>query len=248
MFYVGVNHALPLSAHYVEMQGMGDRIRLRRTELKLTQEQLGRMVGISKQAVGQWESGAAVPTGPNLVDCAEALKVRERWLSSGRAPKEPMVEPQRKTLDSGSARGTIGAGRPFTIEELDVRAAAGAGAMVESEGKIGEWSLPSTLVRVASNSAAEAIKILTVVGDSMPSSFRPYDKVMVDTLDRNPTPPGIFVVWEGLGLVVKRVMALPHSDPPAVRIISENPDYPPYERTLDEAYIQGRVLGKWLWV
>lgn len=230
------------------MQGIGDRIRIGRIALGMTQEQLGRAIGVSKQAVGQWESGAAIPTGPNLVDCAEALKVRERWLSSGKPPKERSLEAERKTLDSDSARGTLSAGNPLTIEELDVRAAAGAGAMVESNGKIGEWTMPSNLIRVASNSVAEAIKILTVVGDSMPSSFRPYDKVMVDTRDCNPTPPGIFVVWEGLGLVVKRVMAVPHSDPPTVRIISENPDYPPYERTLDEAYIQGRVLGKWLWV
>jgi phage repressor protein C with HTH and peptisase S24 domain len=86
-----------------------------------------------------------------------------------------------------------------------------------------------------------------VVGDSMPVTFRPYDKVMVDTEDRTPSPPGIFVVWDGLNLVLKRVEYIAHSEPPRVRILSENPEYQPYERVVEEAYIQGRVLGKWLW-
>ena len=224
---------------------IGERIRARRLELDLTQEQIARACTVSKQAVNQWENGGKVPTGPNLVACAEILRVTERWLATGKPPKdrEGVIR-----LPQNEADTTYDGDRLITIDELDVRAAAGAGAMAESDNKITAWSLPNTLVRVASNSPAESLKILTVVGDSMPSSFRPYDKVIVDTNDRSPTPPGIFVVWEGIGLVVKRVMAIPHSDPPTVRIISENPEYPTYERTLGEAYIQGRVLGKWLWI
>jgi hypothetical protein len=71
---------------------------------------------------------------------------------------------------------------------------------------------------------------------------------MVDTGDVRPSPPGVFVVWDGLGFVVKRVEFMVHSDPPKVKITSDNPKYTPYERVLGEAYIQGRVLGKWLWV
>jgi hypothetical protein len=33
-----------------------------------------------------------------------------------------------------------------------------------------------------------------------------------------------------------------------VRITSDNGKYDPYERTLDEAYIQGRVIGQWRWL
>ena len=38
------------------------------------------------------------------------------------------------------------------------------------------------------------------------------------------------------------------SDPVRVKITSDNPKYDPYERTIDEAYIQGRVLGQWRWL
>lgn len=134
------------------------------------------------------------------------------------------------------------------IDELDVRAAAGAGQVIESEGKIGEWQFPRALVQMATNSPVERIKILAIVGDSMVPTYNPSEKVMVDTGDIRPSPPGIFVVWDGLGFVVKRVEFLAHSDPPRVKITSDNPKYAAYERVLGEAYIQGRVLGKWLWV
>ena len=52
----------------------------------------------------------------------------------------------------------------------------------------------------------------------------------------------------GLGLVVKRCQVVPHSAPPRVRITSDNPKYDGYERTLTEAYIQGRVIGQWRWL
>jgi len=135
-----------------------------------------------------------------------------------------------------------------SIAEVDVRAAMGAGSQDMNDTRIvNRWSLPTEFVRVATNAALENIRIITVVGDSMPVTFRPYDKVMVDTEDRTPSPPGIFVVWDGLSLVLKRVEYIAHSEPPRVRILSENPEYKPYERVVDEAYIQGRVLGKWLW-
>jgi phage repressor protein C with HTH and peptisase S24 domain len=134
------------------------------------------------------------------------------------------------------------------IDEVDVRAAAGAGSINDVEPIVAEWMFPKNLVRSATNAPTERIRILTVVGDSMPETFQPFEKVMVDTTDLTPTPPGVFVVWDGLGLVVKRVEHVAFSEPPTVRIMSDNPKYAPYERVLDEAHIQGRVLGKWQWV
>lgn len=136
---------------------------------------------------------------------------------------------------------------PATVDELDVRAAAGAGQLIESETKIGEWQLPRELVKLATNSPLERIKILTIIGDSMIPTYSPLEKVMVDTGDTRPAPPGVFVLWEGLGFVVKRVEHIPHSEPPRIKISSDNPKYSTYERVLEEAYIQGRVIGKWLW-
>ncbi|HEY5209913.1 MAG TPA: LexA family transcriptional regulator [Stellaceae bacterium] len=138
--------------------------------------------------------------------------------------------------------------RIVRIEELDVRASAGAGLTGDSERVIDTWQIPSAIVRAYSTAPASDLRIITVMGDSMEPALQPGQRVMVDTGDRKPSPPGIFVVWDGLGLVVKRVQMLPHSDPARVKITSDNPKYDPYERTIDEAYIQGRVIGQWRWL
>lgn len=70
---------------------------------------------------------------------------------------------------------------------------------------------------------------------------------MVDTQDRSPSPPGIFVVWDGFGLVVKRMEMVPYSDPPKVRLISRNREYSTLELPAEDVHINGRVFGKWLW-
>ena len=40
---------------------LGERIALARKKAGLSQEQLGDQLGVSRQAVSKWESGAAVP-------------------------------------------------------------------------------------------------------------------------------------------------------------------------------------------
>lgn len=53
--------------------------------------------------------------------------------------------------------------------------------------------------------------------------------------------PGILVLDDGMGLVAKRLEHLSNSDPPAVRFISDNHFYAPYERSAEEIRIIGRI-------
>jgi len=133
------------------------------------------------------------------------------------------------------------------IAELDVRAGAGGGALNSEEIEIALWQVPVDLVRGVTTAPAPALRILTVYGDSMEPDFPPGCRVMVDTSDVTPSPPGVFVAWDGIATVLKRVEHVPHSEPARVRFTSDNVRYQPYERTLDEAHIRGRVIGRWRW-
>jgi transcriptional regulator with XRE-family HTH domain len=150
--------------------------------------------------------------------------------------------------------GSGGRARPeqpdgaLRIEELDVRASAGDGLTGDGEKIVAQWQIPTELVRAYSTAPADEMRIITVLGDSMEPTLQAGQRVLVDTGDRTPSPPGIFVVWDGLGLVVKRVQAIAHSEPTRVKITSDNPKYENYERSLAEAYIQGRVIGQWRWL
>lgn len=67
---------------YHHSMGTGDRIRRRRAELGLSQEQLARDTNVSKNTVTRWEAGA-VPGGENLDRLAEVLKVSTDWIMRG---------------------------------------------------------------------------------------------------------------------------------------------------------------------
>lgn len=54
-----------------------EKIRRRREERHLSQEELAEAVGVSRQAVSKWESGAAQPTGANRRALLQALDLQE---------------------------------------------------------------------------------------------------------------------------------------------------------------------------
>lgn len=110
-----------------------------------------------------------------------------------------------------------------------------------------EWQVPADWVSSVPTPGEKRLFIMPVLGKSMSPEFSPGDRVLVNAADRRPSPAGTFVVWDGISLVIKLVNYVPHSKPPRVQLISRDHDIPVYERNLDEAYIQGRVVGKWDW-
>ena len=66
--------------------------------------------------------------------------------------------------------------------------------------------------------------------------------VMIDTNRSTPSPPGIFILDDGVGLVAKRVDAIPNTRPQMLRLSSDNPAYSNYQRRIDEVRILGRIV------
>ncbi len=64
-------------------------IREAREKLNLNQSQLAELVGVSPQAVQQWESGATQPRGKRLNKIAEVLKLPPALMLFGTLPEEP---------------------------------------------------------------------------------------------------------------------------------------------------------------
>lgn len=64
---------------------LGDRITSRLLDTGLSAAELARFVGVTSEAVSQWESGETEGLKPeNLVQTAEFLATTERWLTFGR--------------------------------------------------------------------------------------------------------------------------------------------------------------------
>ena len=161
-----------------------------------------------------------------LLDCDPA-ELRHDALP---APK-PWTGPKR--------RRTAGA----SVSEVEVEAAAGAGAWHEDfVHEKARWRLPESMVRHEGDADPEALRILKVRGNSMEPELREGDRIFVDTARTVPAPGELFVLWDGTGLVVKRVEALTAMG--TLRLASAHPDYPAYERSAAEVHIVGKVLWK----
>jgi transcriptional regulator with XRE-family HTH domain len=79
---------------------MGDRIRALRESRKLTQEDMGKIIGISGAAVAQWELGTVTGIKPeNLLRFCTYFGVDPYWLVFGPAgdPRAPSSARVRKS-------------------------------------------------------------------------------------------------------------------------------------------------------
>lgn len=226
-----------------------NRIKELREALGLSQEALGFQIGSDKATISRLENGSRKLTHERMVAIAQALGCSPADLIAVRGLE---LSPQSSQQISHAPPQTP---RPTGIAEIDVRAGMGLGGEALAEyrpdgngGAVvgdavrGHWHLPDDYLRVELRAAAKDLTIIEVEGDSMAPTLQTGDRVMVNLRARIPSPPGIFALWDGLGVVCKRVEHIQGSDPPLLKIISDNERHSAYERTIEEAHIIGRVV------
>ncbi|MBI1214948.1 MAG: helix-turn-helix domain-containing protein [Alphaproteobacteria bacterium] len=136
------------------------------------------------------------------------------------------------------------------IDEVDIDNAHGIEALRAGRKHVvlRRWCLPPDFLRQRSTADFSKLKIVSVEGDAMTPEFQPGDRVMVDTSDVLPTPPGVFIVWDGMGLSLRRCEVRPGSSPSRLVLSAGNPDYESHEVPFRESVIGGRVIAKWQWL
>ncbi|MFN7190414.1 MAG: helix-turn-helix transcriptional regulator [Rhodospirillales bacterium] len=159
-------------------------------------------------------------------------------------PRKPRSDTEPEIPDGPRRRR----GKPLVegfsaVSEIDARASAGPGAINDGLEESKEtWLFPDPVIRHEFRANPSDLHIITIDGDSMEPLLATGDRILIDTSQRVPVPPGIFVIWDGMGIVAKRVEHVPHSDPPKIVIKSVNPEYQTYERDAEEVNIIGRVI------
>ena len=152
----------------------------------------------------------------------------------------------RPTRRAGRVESDTGGGplEGFSkVPEIDVRASAGPGALLDGfEETKDVWYFPDAVIRHEFRTRAGDLRIITIDGDSMEPVLSSGDRIMIDTSQRIPVPPGIFVIWDGMGIVAKRIEHILSSEPAKLRIMSVNPDYETYDRDAEEVHVIGRVV------
>lgn len=190
---------------------------------------------------------------PLLVDRGEPpITPNEVWALAGVTAGDEDLQVIVKRAEDVSSSNKAHKGS-VRIREFDISPQAGSGAYIDkqcglAEGHIalGAWEIPKNYIESYLPSS-DNLAIVRVVGNSMEPELNAGDRVLVDIDHKIPTPDGMYVIWNGLGIVIKQLQVIPRSNPPRVRIISVNPTYPADEALLSEIVINGRVVGKWMW-
>jgi len=211
---------------------IAERLRARIRQLRLNPPQLAAQAGVNRSYVYDILRGRSEnPNLEKLDRIAEVLKVGRDWLRDGVGDVEG-EEPLLTNPDDVYV----------TVPYAMVKPAMGGGATVEIEPDHGKpYHFQKSWITHGLRADPANLRIMHVVGDSMEPTLRDGDIVLVDMGRAVPTPPGVFVLHDGIGLVAKRLEHIPNSEPPVVRVLSDNKTYSAYERTADEVNIVGRV-------
>lgn len=70
---------------------IGERITMLRKERDISQTELARRLGVSRQAVSKWEQGSSSPDTAKLIQLAEILDTEVEYLATGTKPEPSSV-------------------------------------------------------------------------------------------------------------------------------------------------------------
>lgn len=125
-----------------------------------------------------------------------------------------------------------------------VRAAAGAGAVVDHERPDDVLMFKESWIRYELGAKPKDLYLIRVAGDSMEPTLRSGDAILVDRRATTPDREGVYIIRMNGMLLVKRLQAVPGG---MIRVLSDNHVFAAFDVTLSnldgaELIIIGRVV------
>lgn len=219
---------------------LAQRLKSARQNAKLTQNELGKAVGVSQAAIQKIETGRAL-TSTKLIEIAKVLNISPEWLSNGDGESAIQKTEASVKIDLVNDVSHI---ERYRVEVLDIEASAGKGVVV-----IDDFIETITSIEYSQEEAkklfggrpAHTIKMITVRGDSMAETFEPRDQIFVDMTVDHFDGDGIYVFILDNQLFIKRLQM----QYKRLAVISDNPRYETWyleENSIDGMFIHAKVL------
>ncbi|WP_445621313.1 helix-turn-helix domain-containing protein [Kushneria sp. Sum13] len=235
-------------------ESIASRIKDRRKELQLTQQQLADSVGKTKGAVSQWEAGATLPKGETLVRLAEKLNCSARWLFYG--TPDDLDQVKEKQLDYVIDRDTrpiivwdapedLPDGEFVIVPRVDVRLSAGTGALVFAENVVGLGN--THRIGWVRQHQLDPKKLITAVvtGASMQPTLPEGASVTIDMREQHVVDGKVYAIGYADEVRIKRVYKRYDG---ALILKSDNPDkglFP--DETIEGAALNHiRIIGRYV--
>lgn len=222
---------------------MHKRIKERRKEIGLSQEALGKKIGLTKGAISQWEVGATTPSGQNLYNLADALGVSAKWLLTGEGNTKNDELSFNKTdlFEEDSPLGLDEVEVPY-FREVEMAAGHGRTQVIENHGVHMRFSL-SRLARAGVK--PENAACATLHGRSMEPSIVDGSPIGIDKGTTHIIDGKIYALDHDGMLRVKRLYRMPLG---RLRLVSDNAEEFPEEiYDPEEVRMNIRIIGRVFW-
>lgn len=201
-----------------------------------TQGSLSKAVGMAQSSIWKLVNNAA--GSRKSVELAQALGVNAEWLATGTGPMKVSSSPVQIS-DAPKADPNY-----YRVDVLDVQASAGNGYLVSTDFietiRAIEYT-PEQARSLFGNRPSDAIKVITVRGDSMEGTIEPGDQIFVDSAIKHFDGDGVYVFVFGKTMHVKRLQMQKDK----LLVISDNKVYHPWyieEEDQDQFHIMAKVL------
>lgn len=211
-----------------------DKLKQKRQELGLEQQELAELIGVSKQAYFKWEKGLSKPTKANIAKLEKVLKVPEGYLSEDEISSlyKQLTEPnQEKAItyvrDLVSSQKVISIAEKRSEYRVYEKLSAGVGASVYGD-------LDYDVVYY--NEELPHDFASWVDGNSMEPTYQNGEVALIRETGFDYDGAVYAVVWDSQ-TYIKKV----YREEEGLRLVSINKDYPDKFAPFDE---NPRVIGK----
>ena len=215
-------------------ENLPDKLKQKREELGLEQQELAELIGVSKQAYFKWEKGFSKPTKANIAKLEKVLKVPEGYLSEDEISSlyKQLTEPnQEKAItyvrDLVSSQKVISIAEKRSEYRVYEKLSAGIGASVYGD-------LDYDVVYY--NEELPHDFASWVDGNSMEPTYQNGEVALIRETGFDYDGAVYAVVWDSQ-TYIKKV----YREEEGLRLVSINKDYPDKFAPFDE---NPRVIGK----
>ena len=180
-------------------------------------------------------------SGPRLVssydpDDGDAPEVDEAIGSYTREHWKPSIDGAIPEIDV-----KLGAGHGIVGDVINLPVGGGS---VSGHRVVAEWLIPEEYLRSELKVSIKDTLIEEVIGDSMFPTYSPGDRVIIDLTQNRLTTDTVYSISDGSSEPqIKRLQRVPFSDPPLVRIISDNKNLETFTVVLHRDQIIGPFGG-----
>lgn len=110
------------------------------------------------------------------------------------------------------------------------------------------WIIPEEILSQHTQTSPENIKIFTIKESVMEPDFKRGEPVLVDLSNNFPSPPGVYIIWDGYSYLARQCDIIAGSEPPQIKISARDESFNPQIISLDGCQIVGRVIAKLQWL